>query len=147
MTKILFVCLGNICRSPMAECVFAALAEEAGAADRFEIASAATSDEERGNPIYPPAARKLREKGIPRIPHRAVQMTAGDYKAYDLLIGMDGANIRNMTRLAGGDPEGKIRRLLPDRDVADPWYTDDFETAYRDIQEGCAAVLAALEGE
>ena len=150
-TRILFVCHGNICRSPMAACVFADLARRRGLSDKYEVNSAATSLEEIGNGMYPPAERKLREKGIPRIPHRAVRMTAADYRHYDLLIGMDGANIRNMTRLAGGDPEGKIRRLLDGtprpRDVADPWYTDDFETAYRDIAEGCAALLDALEGE
>ena len=135
----------------MGECVFAELARRRGVADRYEVNSAATSLEEIGNEMYYPAVRKLREKGIPRIPHRAVRMAAADYRHYDLLIGMDGANIRNMTRLAGGDPEGKIRRLLDGtprpRDVADPWYTDDFETAYRDIAEGCAALLDALEGE
>ena len=144
MTRILFVCLGNICRSPMAECIFSRMAEEAGLSDRLEIASAATSDEERGNPIYPPAARKLREKGIPLRPHAARRMTAADYGRFDLLIGMEERNLSAMRRIAGGDPEGKIRRLLPDRDVADPWYTDDFETAYRDIAGGCRALLDRL---
>ena len=148
MTKILFVCHGNICRSPMAECVFTELAARRGLEDRVSAASAATSSEELGNPIYPPAARKLWEKKIPVLPHAARRMTAGDYGLYDLLIGMDGANIRNMTRIAGGDPEGKIRRLLDGtarpRDVADPWYTDDFETAYQDIREGCEALLTRL---
>ncbi|MBQ3276133.1 MAG: low molecular weight phosphotyrosine protein phosphatase [Oscillospiraceae bacterium] len=149
MVRILFVCHGNICRSPMGACVFADMARRRGLSDKYDVDSAATSLEEIGNGMYPPAERKLREKDVPRIPHRAVRMTPADYKKYDLLIGMDSANIRNMARIAGGDPEGKIRRLLDytgrPRDVADPWYTDDFETAYRDIQEGCAALLDALE--
>ena len=149
MTKILFVCHGNICRSPMGACIFADLARKRGAGDRYAVNSAATSLEEIGNEMYPPAERKLREKGIPRIPHRAVRMTEADYDAYDLLIGMDSANIRNMTRIANGDPAGKIRRLLDytphPRDVADPWYSGDFETAYQDIFEGCTALLEALE--
>ncbi len=151
MTKILFVCHGNICRSPMGACVFADMARRRGLSDKYEVDSAATSLEEIGNGMYPPAERKLREKDVPRIPHRAVRMTAADYRKYDLLIGMDGANVRNMTRNAGGDPEGKIRRLLDHtdrpRDVADPWYTGDFETAYQDILEGCTALLDELEGE
>lgn len=145
MTKILFVCHGNICRSAMAECVFLDLAEKAGKSAEFAVNSAATSREELGNPLYPPAARKLREKGVPIVPHRARQMTAADYREYDLLVGMDFANIRNMERLAGGDAEGKIRLLLSfageAREVADPWYTDDFESTYRDVVHGCAAIL------
>lgn len=148
MVKILFVCHGNICRSPMAACVFTEIARKRGKAAEFAVNSAATSREEIGNEMYPPAAAKLREKGVKRIPHRAVQMTAADYDAYDWLIGMDEANLRNMTRIAGGDPAGKIRRLLDftarPRDVADPWYTGDFETAYRDIAEGCEALMAHL---
>ena len=148
MTKILFVCLGNICRSPMAEAVMKKLAAERGLSAEFEIASAGTSDEERGNGVYPPAARKLREKGV-EVPRRgAVRMTAADYAHYDLLIGMEERNLAAMRRIAGGDPAGKIRRLLDytDRpgDVADPWYTGDFETAYGDILRGCEALLDAL---
>ena len=147
MKKILFVCHGNICRSPMAACVFTELARRAGREREFLVDSAATSREEIGNGMYPPAERKLREKGIPRIPHRAVQMTAADGERYDLLIGMDAANVRNMTRITGSGE--KVRRLLDytarPRDVADPWYTDDFETAYRDIEEGCRALLDALQ--
>ena len=148
MTKILFVCHGNICRSTMAECVFADLAEKAGLGEHFAVDSAATSTEEIGNPIYPPAARKLREKGVPIRPHAARRMTAADYDAFDLLIGMDEANRRNMTRIAGGDGAGKISLLLDFTDrpgeVSDPWYTRDFERAYQDIRRGCAALLAAL---
>lgn len=148
MTRILFVCHGNICRSTMAECVFVDLVNKAGLSDRFAADSAATSTEEIGNPIYPPAARKLREKGVPILPHRARQMRAADYDRYDLLIGMDRANIRNMTRMAGGDPAGKIRMLLDftatPGEVADPWYTGDFESTWLDVSRGCAALLEVL---
>ena len=149
MTKILFVCHGNICRSAMAECVMTMLIRQRGLEGRLSADSAATSGEEIGNPIYPPAARKLREKGVPVLPHAARRMTAGDYAGYDLLIGMDDANIRNMNRIAGGDPDGKIRRLMDytarPGEVADPWYTRDFESAWRDVNEGCQALLDALE--
>lgn len=148
MIKILFICHGNICRSVMAECVFAYLAEKAGLSDRFEVSSAATSTEEIGNPIYPPARRKLEEKGVPVRAHRARRMTAEDCEAYDLLIGMDEANRRNMKRFARGDAEKKVRLLLDFTDapgeVSDPWYTRDFERAYRDILRGCEALLEAL---
>lgn len=148
MTKILFVCHGNICRSPMAEFVMKDLVEKSGAADRFAIASAATSAEEIGNPVYPPARRELAKHGIGCSGKTARQMTAADYGQYDLLIGMDSANLRNMRCICGGDPEGKIRRLLDftDRpgDVADPWYTGDFETTWRDVSRGCRGLLAAL---
>ena len=149
MTKILFVCHGNICRSAMAECVMAALVRERGLEGRIAVDSAATSTEEIGNPIYPPAARKLREKGVALLPHRARRMTAADYNKYDLLIGMDDANIRSMRRIAGGDGAGKIFRLLDFTDrpgqVADPWYTGDFEAAWRDVSDGCAALLERIE--
>lgn len=148
MLRILFVCHGNICRSTMAECVFTQLVQEAGLSDRFTVDSAATSTEEIGNPIYPPAERKLREKGVRVLPHRARQMKRTDYDACDLLIGMDEANRRNMTRIAGGDAAGKIRLLLEFTDrpgeVSDPWYTRDFERAYRDIRRGCEGLLSAL---
>lgn len=148
MTKILFVCHGNICRSPMAEFVMKDLVEKSGAADRLAIASAATSAEEIGNPVYPPARRELAKHGIGCSGKTARQMTAADYGQYDLLIGMDSANLRNMRCICGGDPEGKIRRLLDftDRpgDVADPWYTGDFETTWRDVSRGCRGLLAAL---
>ena len=141
MKKILFVCHGNICRSPMAEYVMKYLVEQAQLTDQFLIESAATSTEEIGNPVYPPARRKLAEHGISCQGHAARQMTRADYQRYDLLVGMDSANIRNMTRIAGGDPEGKIRPLLYDKDVADPWYTGDFEATWQDVLRGCQALL------
>lgn len=148
MERILFVCHGNICRSPMAEFVMKDLVRKAGADERFFIASAATSTEEIGNPVYPPARRKLAEHGIGCAGKTARQMTAANYREYDLLIGMDSANLRNMRRICGGDPEGKIRLLMDftDRpgDVADPWYTEDFETTWRDISAGCRGLLEWL---
>ena len=153
MVKILFVCHGNICRSVMAECVFAYLAEKAGLADRFEISSAATSTEEiwgdRGNPIYPPALDALKRHGIPVEPHYAVQLKKSDYAAYDHILCMDSRNLRNIGRMLGADRDGKIRKLLDfteaPRDVSDPWFTGNFERAYADITEGCEALLAHLE--
>lgn len=151
MKKILFVCHGNICRSPMAEFVMKDLIKKAGLTSQFHIESAATSREEIGNPIYPPAKRKLKEMGVPFGDHRAVQMTRADYDRYDLLLAADSANVRNMTRIAGGDPDHKIRRLLDDcprpRDIADPWYTGNFDVTYDDIVEGCEALLDRLERE
>ncbi|MBE6269544.1 MAG: low molecular weight phosphotyrosine protein phosphatase [Prevotella ruminicola] len=150
MKKILFVCHGNICRSPMAEYVMKYLVHEAGKDQQYAIASAATSTEEIGNPVYPPARRKLAEHGIGCQGHAARQMTRADYQRYDLLIGMDSANIRNMTRICGGDPEGKIVKLLDliapssnryGEDVSDPWYTGDFEATWQDVIEGCQALL------
>ena len=141
MKKILFVCHGNICRSPMAEYVMKYLVEQAQLTDQFLIESAATSTEEIGNPVYPPARRKLAEHGISCNDHAARQMTRADYSRYDLLIGMDSANLRNMTRIAGGDPEGKIRPLLYDKDVADPWYTGNFEATWQDVLRRCQALL------
>ena len=149
MVRILFVCHGNICRSPMAQYLFAQRAAQRGLACVSE--SAATSREEIGNPIYPPARRKLRQMGVPFGDHRAVQMTRADYDRYDLLLAMDRANVRNMTAIAGGDPAGKIRRLLDygprPRDIADPWYTGDFDATYADLEEGCAALLDWLEAQ
>ena len=148
MTKILFVCHGNICRSPMAEFVMKELVKEAGLSGHFEIASAATSTEELGNPVYPPARRKLAEHGIRCDGKRARQLTRADYQKYDLLIGMDEWNIRNMTRMCGGDRDGKIRMLLDytgrPRSVADPWYTGDFDATWDDVNEGCRALLEHL---
>ena len=149
MTKLLFICLGNICRSPMAEAVMRQLAAEAGRSNEFEIASAAVSEEEWGHPIYPQAAAILRRQGIPYDGQRtARQMKVSDYEKYDLIIAMDEANIRGIQRIAGGDPDDKIRLLLDfagqHRNVADPWYTRDFETAYNDILMGCQALLATL---
>ena len=151
MTRILFVCHGNICRSPMAEFVMKDMVEKAGLADEFRIASAATSTEEIGNGVYPPARRKLSEHGISCAGKTARQMTKRDYADFDLLVGMDGANLRNMRRICGGDSDGKIRLLLDytdcPRDVADPWYTGDFEATWRDVSEGCCRLLASLTTE
>ena len=145
MTRILFVCHGNICRSPMAEFVMKHLAEKAGRADAFYIESAATSTEEIGNEVYPPARRKLGEHGISCKGKTARQMTRSDYARFDLLIGMDTWNIRNMTRICGGDPEGKIHMLMDytqrPGDVADPWYTGNFDATWRDVLEGCQELL------
>ncbi len=149
MKKILFVCHGNICRSPMAEFVMKDLVQKAGLTDHFYIESAATSTEEIGNEVYPPAKRKLAEHGISCKGKTARQMTRSDYQRFDLLIGMDDWNIRNMTRIAGGDPEGKIHKLLDytarKGDVADPWYTGDFDATWRDVTEGCRELLKSLE--
>ena len=145
--KVLFVCHGNICRSPMAACLLRQMAAERDVAVQTD--SAATSREEIGNPMYPPARKKLKAEGVPIDGHRARQMTREDYAAYDLLFAMDSANIRNMTHIAGGDLEGKIARLLDGtprpRDIADPWYTGDFDATYRDLVEGCTALLDRLE--
>ncbi len=149
MTKILFVCHGNICRSPMAEYVMKDLVKKAGMADHFEIASAATSTEEIGNPVYPPARKKLAEHGISCQGHGARQLKKADFLGYDLLIGMDHANIRNMNRISGGTGREKIHLLLdyagrPGQEVADPWYTGDFEATWRDVLAGCQGILTQL---
>ena len=149
MIKILFVCHGNICRSPMAEFVMKDLVRKAGLESQFHIASAATSAEEIGNPVYPPARRKLAEHGINCSGKTARQLTRADYDRYDLLIGMDNANLRNMRRICGGDSDGKVRLLLEftgrSGEVADPWYTGDFETTWRDVLEGCSGLLSHLQ--
>ena len=152
MIKILFICHGNICRSPMAEFVMKDLVKKAGLEKDFSIASAATSAEELGNPVYPPARRKLAEHGIRCDGKTARQLRREDYRAYDLLIGMDQANLRNMGRICGGDPDGKIRLLLdyagrPGREVADPWYTGDFDATWRDVEAGCRGLLRELTGK
>ncbi len=152
MIKILFVCHGNICRSPMSEFVMKNLTTSRNLSQDFYIASAATSTEEIwngvGNPVYPPAKRKLAEHGISCAGKRAVQLQRSDYAKYDYLIGMDSANIRNMHRMLGGDSEGKIFKLLSfagsDRDISDPWYTGDFDATYRDVLEGCEGLLKYL---
>ena len=148
MKKILFVCHGNICRSPMAEFVMKDLVKKAGLSSQFHIESAATSREEIGNPVYPPARRKLAEHGISCNGHAARQLTNQDYDKYDLLIGMDSANLRNMYRICGGDFAGKLHLLMDytdhPRDVADPWYTEDFESTWRDVLEGCQGLLKEL---
>ena len=148
MKKILFVCHGNICRSPMAEFIMKKLVENARRQGDFHIASAATSTEELGNSVYPPARRKLAEHGISCDGKTARQLTRRDYDEYDLLIGMDSYNIRNMKRMCGGDPEGKIHLLMDftnrPGEVADPWYTGDFNATYRDCMEGCEGLLRRL---
>ena len=140
MTRILFVCHGNICRSPMAEFVMKDLVRKAGLEGQFHIESAATSTEEIGNPAYPPVRRKLAEHDIDCADKTARQLKRGDYDAFDLLIGMDRANLRNMHCIRGGDFAGKLHLLMDytDRpgDVADPWYTGDFETTWR-VAKGC----------
>ena len=150
--RIMFVCHGNICRSPMAEFIFKDLAKRQGAADRFLVASSATSTEEIrngiGNPVYPPAKAELEKHGLFCGGKRAVQLQKSDYDKYDLFIGMDSANIRNMLRIFGGDPAGKVHKLMDytarGGDVADPWYSERFDVAYRDIYDGCTALLAFL---
>ena len=142
--RIIFLCHGNICRSPMAEWLFKHLAAEAGVSERFEVTSAAVSYEEEGNGMYPPAKRKLYQKGIPFGDHRAHRITPGEYAAADLVIIMD----RMLEYIAGPDREGKVHLMLEyaglSRDVADPWYTGDFETAYNDILAGCRGLLETL---
>ena len=149
MIKILFVCHGNICRSPMAEFVMKDLVKKAGLEKQFQIDSAATSTEEIGNPVYPPAKRKLREHGIDCTGKTAQQLRNNDYDAYDLLIGMDNANLRNMHRICGGDYAGKLHLLMDYTDrpgeVADPWYTDNFEITWNDVLEGCQGLLDSLK--
>lgn len=148
MIRVLFVCHGNICRSTMCESVFTHMVKQRHIENEFYIQSAATSREEIGNGPHYGTVNKLREVGIPVVPHRAVQMTKADYDNYDYLIGMDGWNINNMNRIAGGDPEQKIFKLLSfagsSRDVADPWYTDDFDATYRDTVEGLNGFLKYL---
>lgn len=146
--RILFVCHGNICRSPMAEFVMKDMVERAGVADRFYIESAATSTEEIGNPVYPPARRKLAEHGIGCAGKTARQMCRDDYGRFDLIVGMDAWNLRNMRRICGDDPDGRIHLLMDftsrPGDVADPWYTGDFEATWRDVVEGCEGILRHL---
>lgn len=142
--KILFVCHGNICRSPMAEFVMKDIVEKAGIGDKVYIASAATSSEEIGSPVHRGTVRELEKRGISCAGKYAVKLEKSDYGYYDHIVGMDIYNLRNMLRLFGGDPENKVRLLMSfageSRDVDDPWYTRDFETAYRDISTGCAAL-------
>lgn len=146
--KILFVCHGNICRSPMAEYVMKDLVKKAGLAKEFEIASAATHYDEIGSPVYPPARRKMAAHGINCSGHSARLLTKGDYSRWDYLIGMDSANLRNMHRICGGDPDGKMSLLLDHtgqrRDVADPWYTGDFDATWQDVLDGCTVLLEEL---
>ena len=149
--KILFVCHGNICRSPMAEFVMKDMVHKAGLAQHFEIASAATSREEIGCGVYPPARQKLAQHGIGCKGHAARQVRRDDYDRYDYLICMDRYNLRNITRIIPTDPQNKICRLLDfthrPGDVADPWYTGDFDATWRDVNDGCAALLQLLRQE
>ncbi len=150
MIKVLFICHGNICRSTMAQSMLADMVRKLHRDSQFEIDSAATSYEEIGNSPHYGTVAKLRSVGIPVIPHRARRMTPQDYEHYDYIIGMDTANMRNMERIAGGDPQRKLYKLLTfaglSRDVADPWYTDDFDATYRDLQTGLTAFLTWLDG-
>ena len=145
--RIMFVCHGNICRSPMAEMVMAELLRKAGR-DDVTTASAATSTEEIGNGVHPGTVRVLTRHNIPMRRHEAVQLTRRDAERYDLFIGMDAANLRNMRRILGNDAEGRIFNLLDfsdkPRDISDPWYTGDFETTFSDIMEGCQALLTVI---
>ena len=151
MIKVLFICHGNICRSPMAEFVMKDLVKQAGLEQEFTIASAATSTEEIGNPVYPPARRKLAEHGIGCAGHAARQLRREDYGRWDYLVGMDGANLRNMNRICGGDPQGKLSLLMDytghPRDVADPWYTGDFDRTWEDVDAGCRGLLDRILGK
>ena len=151
MIKVLFICHGNICRSPLAESVFTHMVSSLGLSDQFIIDSFATSTEEIGNPPHRGTVNKLREAGIPLVPHKAKQITFSDYDGADYIIGMDTANIRNLNRMLKGDPDGKVYKLLSfaglDRDVADPWYTGDFDATYEDVTLGCKAFLDYLCGQ
>lgn len=155
MIKILFVCLGNICRSPMAEFVLKDMVKKQNISSDFHISSAATSAEEIwngiGNPVYPPARKELASHGISCEGKRAVQLMREDYDKYDYLIGMDNSNIRNMLRILGGDPDNKVHLFLEyaglSRDVADPWYTGDFEATYNDVVLGCKGLLEHLSNK
>ena len=155
MYKIMFICHGNICRSPMAEFIFKKMIAEQGLEWKYEVSSSATSTEEIwggiGNPVYPHARAELKKHGIDCGGKRAVQLKKSDYDKYDLLICMDSRNIVNATRILGDDPQGKLKKLMDytsrGGDVADPWYTDRFDVTYRDISECCVAVLAFLENK
>ena len=146
--KILFVCHGNICRSPMAEFVMKDIVRKEGAESLFEIASAAVSAEELGNPVYPPVKKLLSEHGIDCSEKRAYKMQAQDYDKYDILICMDVSNLKNMKRICGGDNRGKMHLLMgfagSDADVADPWYTRDFDATWRDVNKGCRALYKSI---
>ncbi len=155
MYRIMFVCHGNICRSPMAEFVFKKMIMERGLESKYSVASSATSTEEIcgnvGNPVYPPARAELKKHGISCDGKRAVQLKRSDYQLYDLFVCMDSRNVVNASRILGGDPENKIRKLMEytsrGGDVADPWYTNEFDVTYRDVCEGCEALLKILENE
>ena len=145
MIRIMFVCHGNICRSPMAEFIFKDMLEKCGRDSEFVVASSATSTEEIwngiGNPVYPPAKAELAKHGISCEGKRAVQLKKSDYDNYDMFFCMDSRNITNTMRIFGGDTQHKVRRLLKNKDVSDPWYTDRFDIAYDDIYKGCKGLL------
>ena len=147
--KVLMVCHGNICRSTLSESVLTYMVKALGLEHQFMIDSAATSTEEIGNPPHRGTVNKLREVGIPLVPHRARQITLRDYENFDYIIGMDTANIRNLNRMLNGDPEGKVYKLLAfagsGRDIADPWYTGNFDVTYEDVVEGCEGFLSYLK--
>ncbi len=148
MIKILFICHGNICRSPMAEYIMKKKIAENHLSDEILVSSAATSVEELGNPVYPPVKRLLNEHGISCDAHKARVMVKQDYRLYDLIIGMDSYNMRNMKLICGGDPDNKMHLLSEygafGKEVADPWYTRDFETAWKEISSGCEGLLWTL---
>lgn len=148
--RVLFVCHGNICRSTMAQSVMAHLAREAGAQDLLLVDSAATSGEEVGNPVHPGTVAALRRHGIDVVPHRARRMSRAEYADWDRIVYMDAENRRGLMRILGADPQGRLSRLLEwsgaCRDVADPWYTGDFEATFSDVMEGCQALLDDLLG-
>lgn len=151
MTRVLFVCHGNICRSPMAQCIFQNLVDQAGLAHDVEVDSAAMTSEEIGNPIYPPARDMLRTKGVPVLEHRARLLRKEDGSCWDYILGMDGENMRGIHRILPHDSTAQVERLLDltddPADVDDPWYTDDFATAYQEIHRGCVALLARITGK
>lgn len=144
--QILFICHGNICRSPMAEYVLKDMAREMGIEHRLHIESAATSAEELGNPIYPPVLQKLAEHGIICGKHAARRLRKADYDEFDMLIGMDEANVRSICRICGQNEKVSMLLDYTDRpgDVADPWYTGDFEATWRDVERGCRGLLNSL---
>ncbi len=148
--RILFVCHGNICRSPMAEFIMTKLVRDAKQEEHFYIDSKATSTEELGNAPYPPAQRKLNAQGVPMHPHRASQIKKSDYDDFDYIIGMDSANMRNMKRIFGEDSQGKLHKLTEyssySGDIEDPWYSGDFDTVYEQILDGCEGLLNHLLG-
>ena len=149
MIRIMFVCHGNICRSPLAELVLKDMLKKRGMEDKAQVCSRATSTEELGNPVYPPARAELAKHGISSDGKYSIQLRASDYNEQDLLIGMDSANIRNMHRILGGDPDGKIIKFMTfageDRDVADPWFTGSFDVTYRDVISGCSKIIEYIK--